>query len=171
MTKMTSAYANKLLKRLQEDKEFWASKERESSTYIAAVGEEAVIPDYDYAQTAEKITEIDEKVVKLKHAINLNNVSGVVSVGEKAMTIDMILVRMAQLTQRKAVLDEMRKREPKTRINSGYYGAKQAAPEYMYINYDLALVRAEYERVDAEIAQMQIALDKYNQTVEFDVDI
>ena len=44
------------------------------------------------------------------------------------------------------------------------------APEYQYINYDLQLVKDEYERVDAEIAAMQIALDKYNQTVEFEVE-
>lgn len=29
MKKMTSAYANKVLKKLKEDKEFWLSKERE----------------------------------------------------------------------------------------------------------------------------------------------
>ncbi len=65
----------------------------------------------------------------------------------------------------------MRKKEPKTRINSGFYAARKTAPEYEYINYDLELVKREYERIDGEISEMQIALDKYNQTVEFDVDI
>lgn len=40
-----------------------------------------------------------------------------------------------------------------------------------YINYDLELVKSDYERIDAEIAQMQIALDKYNQTFEFEVEV
>ena len=31
------------------------------------------------------------------------------------------------------------------------------------------LVKKEYDRIDTEIAEMQIALDKYNQTVEFEV--
>lgn len=31
--------------------------------------------------------------------------------------------------------------------------------------------KEKYEQIDAEVSAMQIALDKYNQTVEFDVDI
>ena len=49
--------------------------------------------------------------------------------------------------------------------------SKNAVPEYRYINYDLELIRNEYERVSKLIMDMQTALDKYNQTVEFDVDI
>lgn len=45
---MTSAYANKVLRTLQEDKEFWLNKEREGYVYVAALDEEPVIPDYDY---------------------------------------------------------------------------------------------------------------------------
>ena len=43
MVKMTSAYANKLLKQLNDDKEFWTNKERKSYMYTAAVGETPVI--------------------------------------------------------------------------------------------------------------------------------
>ena len=42
--KMTSAYANKLIKKLNEDKAFWSNKERNSCTYIAAVDEDPVVP-------------------------------------------------------------------------------------------------------------------------------
>lgn len=87
------------------------------------------------------------------------------------MTIDEVLVKMAQLNKRKAVLDKLRKQAPKTRINSGMFTSRKTAPEYQYINYDLELVKSEYERVDAEIAAMQIALDKYNQTFEFEVEV
>lgn len=85
------------------------------------------------------------------------------------MTIDEILVRMAQQTRRKDILDFLRKKEPKTRL-SGTYLMKKAVPEYEYINYDLELIKAEYDRIDAEIAAMQMALDKYNQTYELEVD-
>ena len=40
MAKMTSAYASKILKKLQEDKEFWCNKEREGCIYVAASDEE-----------------------------------------------------------------------------------------------------------------------------------
>ena len=87
------------------------------------------------------------------------------------MTIDAILVSMAQMNNRKVILDRMRKKEPKSRINSGLFSARKTAPEYEYINYDLDLIKKEYEEIDAKISDMQIALDKYNQTVEFEVDL
>ena len=85
------------------------------------------------------------------------------------MTVDQILVKMAQLNRRKMTLDQMRKQEPKTRMNSGVFATRKTAPEYQYINYDLEVVKRDYERIDEEIASMQIALDKYNQTYEFEV--
>jgi len=171
MAKMTSAYANKVLRKLQEDKEFWLSKEREGYVYVAALDEEPLIPDYDYQVVAANITEIDEKIVRIKHAVNIVNATNEIAVGEKKMSIDAILIRMAQLNRRKDMLDRMRKMQAKTRISSGMYGAKKTAPEYQYINYDLELIKREYEKVDTEIAEMQIALDKFNQTFEFDVEI
>lgn len=168
--KMTSAYANKVIKKLNDDKEFWRSKEREGYLYVASLDEEPVIPDYDYSTVAAKIDEIDRQIVRIKHAINLANATNAIEVGNgKKMTIDMILVAMAQLSNRRSFLDTMRKQQPKVRLNSGAYNAKKTAPEYQYINYDLALVQSEYERIDQEIANMQLALDRYNQTVEFEV--
>ncbi len=170
MAKMTSAYASKVIRKLNEDKEFWLNKEREGSIYVAATDEEPVIPDYNYEEVAKQIEELDSKILKIKHALNINNASSRIKVGEAEMSVDEILVRMAQLSNRKTVLDIMRKREPKHRINSGYYASRKTSPEFEYINYDLEVVKREYERVDAQIAEMQIALDKYNQTFEFDVE-
>ncbi len=170
MTMMTSAYASKMLKQLEEDKNFWVNKERNSCTYVAAVDEEAVIPEYDYTEVATTIAEIDKKMCTIKHAINLANVSNHVDVAGESLTIDMILVKMAQLNQRKAILDYMRKLQPKTRKEQSY-GNRAAAPEYQYINYDLDLIKAEYEQVSTEIMNLQLALDKYNQTFEFEVEI
>ncbi len=86
MTKMTSAYANKFLKKLAEDKEYWRKKETEGCTYIAALDEEPVIPDYD--SVSNEIIEIDERIVKIKHAINVNNVNNKIDVGGREMNID-----------------------------------------------------------------------------------
>lgn len=170
MAKMTSAYANKVLRKLNEDKDFWREKEAHCSTYVAAADETPVIPEYDFGKVAEEIAAIDERIVKIKHAINVNNTLNRIEVGGEMMTVDEILVRMAQLNQRKSILDLMRRRDPQTRINSGAMRIRQTAPEYEYINYDLGLVKAEFSRVDSIIAEMQIALDKYNQTFEFEVE-
>lgn len=168
---MTSAYANKMLKQLSEDKVFWTNKESNSCMYTAAVGENPVIPDYAYATVAATISEIDRKMCNIKHAINLANVTNYVTVGEEQLTIDMILVKMAQLNSRKNVLDYMRKQEPKTRKETASYGNRAATPEYQYINYDLNLIKKEYEEISNQVMNLQLALDKYNQTVEFEVEL
>ena len=171
MTKMTSAYANKLLRKLNDDKTYWLEMESDGSLYVAAVDEEPVVPDYNYSEVTNNISQIDEKILKIKHAINLSNCTNQIEVEGRKYTIDQTLVKMAQLNKRKNILDRLRKQSPKTRINSGIYGSRSAVTEYQYINYDLELIKSDYEKVESEVAAMQIALDKYNQTVEFEVDI
>lgn len=171
MQKMTSAYANKMLKSLEEDKAFWVNKEEASSTYVVANNEEPVVPDYDYLQVANTIAEIDEKITVIKHALNVANATAKVMVGDIEMSIDTILIRMAQLNKRKAVLDVMRKRLPKAREEQRSYMSRNTVPEYRYINYDLDLIKKEYEAVSKAIMEMQMALDRYNQTVQFEVNM
>jgi len=170
MQKMTSAYANKMIKSLEEDKAFWVNKEATSSTYVASINEEPVVPEYDYTEVAATIAELDEKIAIIKHALNVSNATAKVPVGDREMSIDTILIRMAQLNKRKAVLDQMRKQLPKAREEQAYM-SRNAVPEYRYINYDLELVKREYESVSNTIMEMQMALDKYNQTVQFEVEI
>ena len=171
MQTMTSAYANKMLKSLEEDKAFWLNKEEEACTYVAAINEEPVVPDYDYVEVATTIAALDEKIAIIKHELNVTNANAKVLVGDVTMSIDSILIKMAQLNRRKTVLDVMRKRLPKSREEQRSYMSRNSVPEYRYINYDLELVKNEYELVSKSIMEMQMALDKYNQTVQFEVDI
>ena len=171
MQTMTSAYANKMLRSLEEDKAFWVNKEATSSTYVVAINEDPVVPEYDYAEVAATIAEIDEKIAIIKHALNVTNATARVQVGDAEMSIDTILIKMAQLNKRKAVLDVMRKQLPKARVEQHAYMSRNAVPEYKFINYDLELIKKEYESVSVKIMEMQMALDKYNQTVQFEVDI
>ena len=127
MKKITSAYANKWLKSLEEDKEYWVNKEEASSTYVAAINEEPVIPEYDYAEVAATIAEIDEKIAVIKHALNVTNATAKVQVKDTEMSVDTILIKMAQLNKRKAVLDQMRKQLPKTRETTSYM-SRNAVP-------------------------------------------
>ncbi len=171
MVKMTSAYAAKLIKKLNEEKSYWISLEEERCVYVASVEEEPVIPEYDFEEVRGHLAEIDDRIVRIKHAMNISNSSNEVRVNDRTMTIDIILIRMAQLNRRLAVLDEMRKRQPKTRLETNVFSSRKTSPEYRYTNYDLTLVGDEYKRVEAEITAMQLALDKYNQTVEIDIDV
>ena len=169
--KMTSAYANKMIKKLNEDKDYWNNKEVNSYVYVVAMDEEPVVPDYDYSEVAAIIAEIDARIATIRHAVNLFNTTNTIDVCGESLTIDCLLIKMAQLNQRKTFLDLMRKHQPKARIESRSFGPRKAVPEYEVINYDLDLIKREYEEVNQKIAQMQLALDKYNQTVEFEVEI
>lgn len=171
MQTITSAYANKMLRRLEEEKEFWVKKENASCMYTAAINEEPVVPEYDYMEVAATIEDIDKKISILKHAVNLSNATARVQVGAQEMSVDTILIKMAQMNRRKDILDHMRKQLPKARTEQRSYMSRNYVPEYRYINYDLELIKREYEKVSKEIMEMQMALDKYNQTVQFEADI
>ena len=129
------------------------------------------MPEYDYVQVANTIAEIDEKITIIKHALNVANATAKVMVDDIEMSIDMILIRMAQLNKRKNVLDIMRKRLPKAREEQRSYMSRNTVPEYRYINYDLELIKKEYDSVSKMIMEMQMALDRYNQTVQFEVNM
>lgn len=88
MQTMTSAYANKMLKSLEEDKAFWLNKEEEACTYVAAINEEPVVPDYDYVEVATTIAALDEKIAIIKHELNVTNANAKVLVGDVTMSID-----------------------------------------------------------------------------------
>lgn len=167
---VTSAYANKLLKSLDEDKKYWLNQEATCCTYTAAVGEEPVVPEYDYKQVSEKIDGIDEQICQIKHALNVSNAAARIEVCGKTMSVDEILVRMAQLNKRKGVLDEMRKKQEKERIQQYPMSARNGAPEYRYANYRIADAKADYEAVSKDIMDMQMALDYYNQTAQFEIE-
>ncbi len=171
MKKVTSAYANKLLKQLNEEKTYWLEKESECCTYVVANGEEPVVPEYDYQTVAATIEEIDVKIATIKHAINCYNVTTFLTLENgKNITIDQALVVMAQLNRRKQMLDYMRKLQPKQRKENAYMRSNSLI-EYTYINYDLELVKQEFERVSGEIMDIQMKLDQLNQTVEFGIEI
>ena len=171
MEKMTSAYANKMIKRLEEDKDYWLQNENESRTYVVAVNEAPVVPDYNYEEVAAKLADIDNKIASIRHSLNLANATARVKVGDKELSVDTILIRMAQLNNRKTSLDWMRKQLPKVRLNGNSYSVKTVAAEYRYINYDPAIVSRDYEAVTKELMELQMALDRYNQVELIDVVI
>lgn len=165
----TSAYANKLLRQLDEEKSFLEDMERASYIYTVSADEEPVIPEYDFEETAARLNDICDKIQKIKHAVNVANTTQPVRVGDKDYTVDTILVRMAQLNRRKSTLDSMRKRTPKERVKA--YSSSGRAAEYICTNYDISLAKQEFERVSKEIIAMQLALDRHNQTYSFEIDI
>ena len=126
---------------------------------------------WNYVQVANTIAEIDEKIAVIKHALNVANATAKVVVGDIEMSIDTILIRMAQLNKRKNILGVMRRRLPKSREEQRSYMSRNTVPEYRYFNYDLDLIKKEYESVSKAIMEKQMALDRYNQTVQFEMNM
>lgn len=165
---VTSAQANKLLGRLKEQLTAVMSKEKQSCVFNAAMGEdvETVRPAYNYTKTQEVIDELNAKIRKVKHAINVFNSTTVIP--EFNITIDEALVLIPQLSKKCAKLSEMKARLPKSRVN-GFRGVNII--DYEITNYDISAVEKDYDAVAEELSKLQTALDLVNSTVVFELSI
>lgn len=169
--KYTSSEANKLLRRLNEERNALLDKEEKSSTFLAAMGEdpEMLRPEYDYGETQKALAELDRKIRVVKHAINGFNLNCVVPGFQ--MTIDQMLVYIPQLTARKQKLSQMMSRLPKQRDMGSLYGHASNIIDYNYANYDIKAAEADYEAVSDELARAQTALDVLNNTETMEIEI
>ena len=165
--KLTSAEANKLLRKLNDDHDALKQMEAESRIFVAATTEdlEDARPDYDYEATQRSLAELELQIRKLKHTINLFNVSQ--TIDESGMTIDQALIAIPQLSDRKRKLSVMRAAQKKKRNESV---RSTNLIEYTYANYDVEQAEQDYQTTIAELARIQNALDLVNSTVQFEID-
>lgn len=118
---------------------------------------------YSFAQTRQKISEIDGEIRKLKRLLNYANAT--LMVPEFDMTLGECLVYMAQLNREVLVVDRMAGKEPITSRTT--HGGKV---EYTALNYDKAECQAKLEWLNTTIAALQIAIDRTNLTNVIEVD-
>lgn len=167
--KVTSAQAAKILRKLMNEADDLLRLENKCSTFMAAVGEdpETVRPTYSFEETRAKEKELHEKIRKLKHAINIFN--STTKVPGFDMTVDEVLVYLPQLSASVSRLDTMKSALPKERAES--YGRQNVGLiDYRYANYDIAKAEEEYRKAANTLAELQLALDTVNNTVEFEID-
>lgn len=167
--KYTSSEANKFLRRLNEERNALLEKEGQSSTFLAAMGEdpESVRPEYDYPDTQKTLEELDRKIRIVKHAINEFNIK--CEVPGFQMTIDQMLVYIPQLTARKQKLAQMKNCLPKQRDMGLNYRRASNIIDYKYANYDIKAVEADYAAISDELSRAQTALDVLNSTQTLEI--
>lgn len=164
--------AQKMVKQLQTevDSLLWLEKERRTYSYIA--GEEPVIPEYDFTDNTQKIWELNVKISKLKHAINVFNTTTYLPYSARwdkyggEITIDMALVILAMDSNQKHKLEMMRigKKMDRRTVASG-------VSEYTVLNYDPYTAKCVYDDTCEEITLLQQEISTLNMTKVFEVDI
>ena len=166
--KMTSAQAAKLLRQLKEELSTLQTREYNTSTFRASQGEdlELIRPQYDYMEMKAQMEEVEAKIRKLKHILNVFNSTTVVP--EFNMTIDEILVYIPQLSKRYSTLSTMKNTLP---IQREATSGLRSIIEYTYANYDIELAQKDFDELSERLANAQTALDYVNSTVEMEVDI
>ena len=164
----TSAEANKLLRKLREERDNLINIEKQSMIFNSSLGEnpETVRPEYDYQTTQSELNELERKIRVIKHALNQFNISH--TVPEFNITIDEILVYIPQLSQRKVKLYSMQARLPKARENN-YRGLNIV--DYCIVNYDIKKAREDYNKVSDELSKAQTLLDIINNSIKFEIDL
>ena len=168
--RVTSAQAAKLLRQLNDELRALQLKEANSSSFVAAIQEdvESVRPAYNFEEMRDAQAEVERKIRKVKHAINVFNTTTIVP--DFDITIDEMLVYLPQLNSKVALLSKMRDAMPKVRVNTGY-SSSGTIIDYKYANYDIEEVGRYYTDIFETLAKAQTALDLVNSTVEFEINI
>ena len=166
--KYTSAEAAKLIKSLNEQRSALATEIIKKSTFPAAMGEdpETVRPEFNLTEALRTLDKLEERIRRVKHELNIFNATTVIP--DIEMTIDQVLLYIPQLSYRKEILAEMAGRLSKERDMSPYLSSSPIV-NYIYANYDIEDAKKELKEVSEKLTQVQLALDRVNSTVSFEI--
>ena len=129
----------------------------------------AALPAASWLMGQEKLRELEEKIMTVKHALNLFNTTH--TVPGFSMTIDRALVYLPFLSARVKKLGEMKARLPKAREKHDRYDGYGNLVDYRHINYDRLEAAKDYDTAFDELCRLQTALDAANNTEKFEIDL
>lgn len=171
MIKVTSDAANKLIKKLEQEKGILTDKISKMSTFIVAITENydqikaEQEAEFNLNETISQIDEIDKKIITIRHAKSVFNNSVVMKNG---LTVGDNIIRLAILEREKGIYSGLATRQKKKRNTS-----LNKDIEYTYLNYDLEDAKKKYDSVYTEISEIQEELNIVNSSAEykFEIDI
>ena len=97
--KVTSAYANKLIRGYREELAALISSEKDTCTTVYGASETPIETGYDFSSTQAEMDALNDKIANLRHGINVFNTTTKLEGFD--FTVDESLVRMAMLTEKK----------------------------------------------------------------------
>lgn len=171
MIKVTSDVANKLIKKLEQEKGILTDKISKMSTFVVAVTENydqikaEQEAEFKLNETISQIDEIDKKIITIRHAKSVFNNSVVMKNG---LTVGDNIVKLAILEREKGIYSGLATRQKKKRNTS-----LNKDIEYVYLNYELEDAKKKYDSVYTEISEIQEELNIVNSSAEykFEIDI
>ena len=158
---MTLTEANRKAQQLRLEAARILSEEENTRTYAHSEGEQPMPQKYDFAATQARLSAINDRVARIRHAVSLFNVTHQVSGME--LTIDEALVRISMLSEMKRRLDQMAV-IPEVERHGSY-----RVVEFVHRNFDVDEVRAEAERITDELNRLRAALDLTNLTSTIEI--
>lgn len=171
MIKVTSDVANKLIKKLEQEKGILTDKISKMSTFVVAVTENydqikaEQEAEFKLNETISQIDEIDKKIITIRHTKSVFNNSVVMKNG---LTVGDNIVKLAILEREKGIYSGLATRQKKKRNTS-----LNKDIEYVYLNYELEDAKKKYDSVYTEISEIQEELNIVNSSAEykFEIDI
>lgn len=166
---LTCDTANKMIRQWNNEIDELQEAEKLRCTFTTtAARKEEDRPPYNFSFTQKTIDDLNLKIIKVRHAVNLFNVSEVLPCG---LTIDQALVRLAHLNGQKLKLNEMSRILEAGRPNSGPYGKACGPDDYRFRNFNDTDALILKDDITAEILRIQQELNIANVTKTFEVDI
>ena len=145
----------KLIKELEEQKSILLSKEDESCTVSFKEGEEKITNGYNYAETRQKINEIDARIRFLRSVLAKANCT--VLVDKFNVTIGEALVMLAQLQNQRAHLESLaRNKQLSRRITMN------GVLEFTECLYSTEQAQSDAKALRQTIAELQMCIDRAN---------
>lgn len=159
---MCVAGAMKYLKLLGDNKDSLIRKEIEGSVYDELNGERQSCAEYSLADTQRELELLDQSVLNIRHAVNVSNSTSIV--GDTGLTVDQVLISMAQLNARLYQLQDMALKPVRSRPRPFSPGSSDKI--VVCANYDPVEAKTMATEIREKVSKLQMALDMHNLSTE-----
>lgn len=132
-------------------------------TYSSGENVDEVKPDFNYDELLNKYKEINDKIVKYKHLINVHNIT--TKLDGYDFTIDEVLCYIPLISDLRDNLIRMGNIPERNRSTDSFRGMV----EYTCTNYDPKIARKDGVDISNEISKILIALDCSNSVKSIEI--